>query len=209
MITGRAGSDLNGLAMFTLIIAALPLLLYKMVSAGDYNSKQLIIAGALILFSPLVFWWSHKDRRQAEPLVRFLRDTLTVDGRELRAKSSEAAISRALTLTVAGEDWIGPITPEAIHDVLLGVGEGDFVILALAPENYIQTAFRDGGYLLEKREGSKEKHFSARCRRVATAARNDAKSVLTFEEVREAFMAYACGGAMPPFITWERMHLAE
>lgn len=207
-ITGRAGSDLNGLVMFTLIIAVMPLLLYKMVAAGDYTFKQLIMIGGLILLSPLIFWWSHKDRRQAEPLVRFLRDTVTVDGRNLRAKSSKMALSKALTLNLGGEDLKGPVTSEAIHDALLAVGEGGFVILASAPENYIQTAFRDGGYLLEKREGSKEQHFEARGRSVPATASKDAKSTLTFEEVRDAFIAYASGVAMPPFITWERMHLA-
>jgi hypothetical protein len=155
-----------------------------------------------------MFWWSHKDRRKAEPLVRFLRDTVTVGGRELRAKSSKMAVPKALTLSVGGEDAQGPVTSEAIHDALLAVGEGGFVILASAPENYIQSAFRDGGYLLEKREGSQEQHFEARKRSVASTASKDANSALTFEEVRNVIMAYASGGAMPPFITWERMHLA-
>jgi hypothetical protein len=206
-ITGRAGSDLNGLAMFTVMIAVMPLLLYKMVSAGDYTSTQLIIPGGLVLFSPLIFWWSHKDRRQAEPLVRFLRDTVTGAGRDLRAKSSKITLSKALTLNVAGENLNGPVTPDAIHDALLAVGAGGFVILLSAPENYIQTAFRDGGYVLEKREGCREQHFEAKRRSATTSASNDAKSALTFEEVREAFVAYASEGATPPFLRWERMHL--
>lgn len=42
----------------------------------------------------------------------------------------------------------GGATAEDIHDVLLAVGEGDFMILSADPETCIQTAFGDGGYIL-------------------------------------------------------------
>lgn len=183
------------------------LLLYKSFAAGDYTSIRLIIFFSIATL--LVLWGSHKDRRQAEPLVRFLRDTVTIAGRNFISKFSGEPLSKALTLKVTGDDWNGLITSEAIHDALLALGEGSFVILASGPENYIQTAFQDGGYRLEKREGSKEQHFEARGRSVASTANNDANFALTFEEVRDAFMAYASVGSMPPSITWERMHLAE
>jgi hypothetical protein len=61
-IAGHAGSDLNGLALFTGLLPLTALLLYQMVSADDYTSNQLVVIGGLILLSPLVFWWSHKDR---------------------------------------------------------------------------------------------------------------------------------------------------
>jgi hypothetical protein len=32
--------------------------------------------GGLTLGAPLAFWWAHKDRHQADPLVRFLEKTL-------------------------------------------------------------------------------------------------------------------------------------
>lgn len=207
-ITGRAGSDLNGLAMSSLILALIPLLLVLMISAGDYTANHLVFTGVFVLFSPLAFWWSHKDRRQAEPLVRFLRDSVTVSGRTLRAKSSATALSKAFTLNVGGDDLKGAVTPESIHDALLAVGEGNFVILSSAPEDYIQTTFRDGDYVLEKREGSNEQHFEAKRRSVAASDATDAKSLLTFEEVREAFIAYASEDSMPTTIFWERVQVA-
>lgn len=208
-ITGRAGSDLNGLALFAVLLPVMGLLLYQMVSAGDYTSNQLAIIGGLILLSPLIFWWSHKDRREAEPLVRFLRDAVTISGRTLRAKSATVTISEAFTLNVGGENHTRPATPDAIHDALLGVGAGDFVILESGAETYIQTASRHGGYILEMREGDNQQHFRAIRRSVAPTAASDLKSIFTFEEVREVFMAYASEAPMPHFLIWERMHLAE
>lgn len=208
-ITGRAGSDLNGLLLCFVLLTVMAFLLYQMVSAADYTTNQLVIIGGLILLSPLTFWWSHKDRREAEPLVRFLRDVITVSGQSLRAKAGSVTVSNAFNLNVSGEHREGPVTPEAIHDALLAVGAGDFVILESGPQIYIQTASRDGGYILEKRDGDNERHFQARRRAVVPIAPGASNDVFTFEEVREAFMAYASGATMPPFVTWERMHLAH
>lgn len=208
-ITGRAGSDLNGLLLYSVLLPLMAFLLYQMVSAGDYTTNQLVIIGGLVLLSPLIFWWSHKDRREAEPLVRFLRDAITISGQSLRTKAATVTVSNALTLNVGGELREGPVTPEAIHDALLAVGAGDFVILESGPETYIQTASRDGGYILEKRDGDNEWHFQALRRAVVPIASGGSNAVFTFEEVREAFMAYASGAPMPLFVTWERMHLAD
>lgn len=208
-ITGRAGSDLNGLALCTVLVPVLALLLYQMVSAGDYTGGELLIFGGLILLSPLIFWWSHKERREAEPLVRFLSDAVTISGRTLRAKSDAVTVSKAFTLNVSGENRAGPVTPDAIHDALLGTGAGDFVILELGPETYIQTASRNGGYVLETRKGDGLRHFHAIRRNVAPTAGGDLNSIFTFEEVREAFMAYASEAPMPHWLIWDRVELAE
>jgi hypothetical protein len=99
------------------------------------------------------------------------------------------------------------VTPEAIHEALLAVGAGDFVILEAGPETYIQTAWRDGGYILEKRDGDNQRHFRARRKAVDPRARSGSDNVFAFEEVHETFMAYASGAPMPHFVTWERTHL--
>ncbi len=208
-ITGRAGSDLNGLALNTLLLPLLALLLYQMVSAGDYTAKQVFIIGGVILLSPLIFWWSHKDRREAEPLVRFLRDALTISGRTLRAKSASVTVSQAFTLSIGGENHAGPVTSDVIHDALVGVGVGNFVILELNPETYIQTAPRDGGYILEMRDGDNQRHFQAIRRSIVPSEAGNANYIFTFEEVREAFMAYASEAPMPHFLIWDRKHVAS
>lgn len=199
-VTGRAGSDLNGLALFAILMPLLAFALYQMVAAEDYTLRQVIILGGLILLSPLVFWWSHKDRRRAEPLVRFIRDTVArAEGRIPAASASSSALG-ALTLTAAGEDRLGP-TAEEVHDALLAAGEGDFVILAAGPETYIQTASWNGGYILEMRDGNRESHFRA------THYDKAPGHTFAFEEVRQAFLAYAAGSSSPSFLRWEPLRL--
>lgn len=208
-ISGRAGSDLNGLAMLSLLMPVMALLLYQMVSAGGPILGQVAIIAGVMLLSPLAFWMSHKERKDAEPLVRFLRDAVTVSGRSLRAKSTDVNISKALTLNVGGEDREGSVTPESIHQALLGAGAGDFVILQSAPETYIQTASRDGGFVLETRQGDRLRHFGAVRRNTAPTSTGDSSCIFTFEETLAAFMAYGSETQMPRFLTWEPKYLPD
>lgn len=206
-IKGRAGSDLNGIAMVCVLMPLMAWLFYQMLADGTLTTtKQILVIGGLMAFPLLVFWTSHIFRRDAEPLVRFLADAVTPSGRALRKKSATTTISKAFSLNVGGESRKGPVTPDGIHDALLGIGAGDFVILASAPETYLQTAFRDGGYILERRDGDAQRHLRALRRAVPPTRSSDA--VFSFEEVREAFMAYASETPMPPFVVWEPMQLA-
>jgi hypothetical protein len=208
-VSGRAGSDLNGVIMISLLYPVMAFSIITMIAEGTASVRQLlamaVIAGIVI---PLIYWWSHKDKREAEPLVRFLRDAVTVRGQNLRRRSSTAAVSKSFTLTVSGEDQDAPVTPDAIHDALIKVAAGQSVILSSGPETYIQTAFCDGGYVLEMREENGEKHFQAVRRGVATTAADSSNTILTFEEVLEAFMAYASEAPLPTSLMWKRMDLA-
>jgi hypothetical protein len=38
---------------------------------------------------------------------------------------------------------------------------------------------------------------------------SSSNTIFTFDEAREAFMAYASEAPMPPFIAWERVRLAD
>ena len=199
-IVGRAGSDLNGVAVFVALIPLLAFALYQMVAAGDYTLRAVIVIGGLILVSPVILWLGHLERRQAEPLVRFVQDAVARGERRGPAASAGATASGTMTLTAAGEDRLGP-TGEDIHDALLAVGDGDFAILAVDAETYIQTAFGDGGYILERRDGGAWAHFQARRREGPSGV------TFTFEEVREAFLAYAADAPPPGWLAWERMRL--
>ena len=207
-VRGRAGSDLNGVVMFSLLTPFMAFLTFNLVSGGASVRQLLVIAVVFLVGGPLLYWSAHKDRRQAEPLVRFLRDAVTISGRSLRARSAATTISKSVTL-ILGENSTEAATPDAIHDALLAVGAGDFVILESGPETYIQTASRDGGYILEMREGDSQRHFQAVRRSGAPIDASGSTSIFTFEEVREAFMAYATEGPMPHFLVWERMHFGD
>ncbi len=208
-VSGRAGSDLNGLAAYALLLPVLAFSLYMMMATGEDSLQTVIIVSAVLLFSPLVFWWSHKDRRQADPLVRFVEeavaraDVLGSEEAVARAEaagsteSTELAASRTLILTTSGADHRIAATREEIREALLACGDGDFVILSAADEIYIQTAFADGGYVLERRDGDAQAHFQA--------VRSDDQSATTFalEEVEEAFLAWAEDTPAPDWLVWE------
>ncbi|MBY0303806.1 MAG: hypothetical protein K2W86_01455 [Sphingomonas sp.] len=208
-ISGRAGSDLNGLLCYSLLLLCIVPILYQPVSAGDYTANELGIIVGLVLLSSLIFWLSHKDRREAEPLVRFLRDAVTISGRSLRAKAATKRFSDRFTLNLGGEPLEGPVTQEKIHDALLAVGAENFVILESGPETYIQTASADGGYILEKRDGNNQMHFQALRKGAVPIDQSGSNTAFTFPEVREAFIAYATSAPIPLFMTWERLPLAD
>ncbi|AOL93533.1 hypothetical protein [Porphyrobacter sp. LM 6] len=76
-VRGRAGSDLNGVLMFTLLIPLMAWVVYKMISEGQATGRQLVVIGLVFLVGgPLIYWSAHRERKDAEPLVRFLRKTL-------------------------------------------------------------------------------------------------------------------------------------
>lgn len=209
-VRGRAGSDLNGVVMFSLLIPLMTFITYKLIEEGSASLRQLlVIAAVFVIGGPVIYWSAHKDRREAEPLLRFIRDAAAASGRTLRRRSAAETISHGLTLSVGGEKLIGVVKPDAIHDALIGVGRGSFVILEAGPEAYIQTASRDGGYIIEKREGDRLKHFRAARRNGNPMIAGRRSDIFDFEEVREIFMAYASAAPAPFFLTWERMLLTE
>jgi hypothetical protein len=210
-VHGRAGSDLNGVMMFSLLLPLMAWIVFTMIADGSVSARELVVFALVFLIGgPLMYWSAHKDRRDAEPLVRFLRDAITAGGQALRAKSATVDISPALSLDIAGETCEQPLTPAMIHDALLNAGARTSVILASGPESYIQTVFRDGSYIVEMRKGGSHYHFKAVRRPTAMSlSENDSVMHFNFEEVCEAFMAYATGSPTPHFLKWEPMRLAD
>ena len=183
-VTGRAGSDLNGLVAHALLTPVLAFCLYQIVAAGDYTLRTVLLIGGVLALSPLVFWGSHKGRHEADPLVRFVQDAVARAEGRAPAPSAGLASSMRLTLTTGGAVRVGP-TAEAIHDALLTLGDGEVVILSAAGETYIQAVFANGGYLLERRDGGPEAHFRA------VRADDPSTATFTFEAADEAFAAWA------------------
>lgn len=204
-IRGRAGSDLNGLLLMAVLWPLLAFFLFEIVSTGSAGSSQLLVLGVVVLLAPLTFWWAHKDRRQAEPLVRFLKDCL--EPRRKKARRPLRADDRAeLGLSVNGETYPGPVTSDAVQDALLGVGAGDFLILKSSPETYIQIASSDGDhFVIEVRKGSANQHFKAVRKEAGTAPVGDPSELFQFDEVLDALLAYRSGSPMPGVVGWERL----
>lgn len=199
-VSGRAGPDLNGLAVYIVTLPVLAVMLHQIVAAGSYPLQTVLIIGGLLLLSRLILWASHKDRRRGEPLVRFVEDAVArAEGRGPAASAGVGA-ARMLTLITAGGVRVGP-TAEQIHDVVLAVGEEDFVILSADEEIYIQSGFQDRGFVLERRDGSGETHFRA------VRVEDPSEATFSFDEVVEAFTAWAEEVPAPGWLVWEPMRL--
>jgi hypothetical protein len=78
-IVGRAGADLNGTALFLMLTPLMAWVLVMMHASGQGTIGTYITAGIVFgLGLPLTLWVNHKDRKDADPLVRFVKKT--VDG---------------------------------------------------------------------------------------------------------------------------------
>lgn len=200
-VRGRAGSDLNGVLMFTLLIPLMAWLVSKMVSEGQASARQLIvIAVVFLLGSPLIYWSAHKERKDAEPLVRFLRKALAPPN--ARSPSTRGRRSPVgLRLILNGEYLEDSATDEAAQSAFMRVGNGDFLIIEATPQNYLQTASRDGGFVLEVRRGGPGKHYRA----VRKSAGDDPveHDKLTYDEVSAALASYISGDDLPKFLHLE------
>jgi hypothetical protein len=197
-ITGRAGSDLNGLAMYLLLMPLMVAFLVGVLMDGSWTVGQLAIFGGLILFTPIMLWLGHKDRKDAEPLVRFLRDVAAPKGAR---RAAAVPLPSTLVLTVSGAEQDSPITGDIVHDALMDMGPQDFIVLQAGPEHYMQAATSNGGFIIEKREDSHLRHWRA-VRRLGGE-----EGIFTLEETEAAFLAYARDEVCPQFLQWERMKM--
>lgn len=201
-LTGRAGSDLNGTIWLTLLTILILSILLLQTDQWRQNSGSLLLLSIFLGFGvPLTLWMASKDKREAEPLVNFLRDVLTPEGKASRKARQSVAIAKKLVVDLNGDVLRGRVTANRLHTALLDVGSGGFLILSTAPDVYVQTAFRDGGYVIEERRGG-SLHFEA----IRTDG-NASDNIFTFDEVYQALLAFATDAPPPGFLRWERMYV--
>lgn len=207
-VRGRAGSDLNGVLMFTLLIPLMAWVVYKMISEGQATGRQLVVIGLVFLVGgPLIYWSAHRERKDAEPLVRFLRKTLAQPDTRSKPAAGARNIQQGLGLVLNGTSIDGPMTAEAIQSAFMRVGNGDFLIVELGPQDYLQTGCQDGGYILEIRKGGPGKHYRAIRNERAIDGNATTNDTFSYEEVLAAMELYAVGEALPGFLRLEPMKL--
>lgn len=202
----RAGSDLNGVLMFTLLIPLVAWLVFEMVSEGQASGGQLLVIALVFLLGvPFMYWSAHKERKNATPLERFLRKALAQPYASSKSKIVAQMTKESLRLILSGEYLDGPVTEAEIQDALMRVDNRDFLIIEAGPQDYLQTVCRDGGYLLEVRRGRAEEHYQAFRNGWVVGSSAKADDILTFEEVNSAMVSYALGEALPSFLRLQAM----
>lgn len=200
-VHGKAGSDLNGILLFTLLIPIMAWLVFMMIAEGQESGGLLVIIALVFLVGgPLVYWSAHKQRKDADPLVRFLCRAIS------KPTSKRASTAKeGLRLILNGDRFEEPVTQEAIQSAFLRVGSRDFLIIESDEQNYLQVACQDGEYVLEIRKGGQSEHYQAV--RVASNELTQADNTLTYEEVSEALASYVSGQKLPKSLRLQPLKL--
>jgi len=205
-VVGRAGADLNGTAFFLLLAPLMALITWKMHQAGQGSTRSYVVIGAIFgLGLPLTLWLNSQDRKHAEPLVRFIRNTITPSARSRRTNLGSVTIDPIVRLSESGRERIGPVTAQDVYDTLQNAGVGDFVIISTAAETYLQTLLQNDGFVIERRDGDRMHHFKA----VRRSGDIKVRDLFSFEETLAAMIAYGSGSVLPATIGWEPLELPE
>lgn len=195
-VHGRAGSDLNGVLLFTLLIPLTTWLVFKMVSEGQAPDRQLLVIALVFLVGgPLIFWSAHKERKNAEPLVWFLRKALEQPDARSKSTLSSRKTLNGLRLILNGETFEGAVTEADVQSLLLQAGNQDFMIIESTEQDYLQTLNCDGTYILEMRKGGPGEHYQIV--RSGEATRDLENDRFTFVEVSAAMASYLSGEPLP------------
>lgn len=203
-VHGRAGSDLNGVLLFTLLIPLTAWLVFKMVSEGQAPDRQLLVIALVFLVGgPLIFWSAHKERKNAEPLVWFLRKALEQPDARSKSTLSSRKTLNGLRLILNGETYEGPVTEADVQNLLLQVGNQDFMIIESTEQDYLQTLNCDGTYILEMRKGGPGEHYQIV--RSGEATHDLENDRFTFVEVNAAMASYLSGESLPSSMHLQRI----
>jgi hypothetical protein len=203
-VKGRAGSDLNGVVTFTLLIPMMAWLVFMMISEGQASFGRLLVIALLFLVGgPVVYWSAHKQRKDAEPLERFLRKNLTPSAARPKSTGGGLDIREGFRLILNGDHLDAPVTQEAAQSALMRVGNGDFLIIETGSQNYIQTSCRDAEYVLEVRKGGPDKHYRAVRNDSAATGHSVLDDTFTYEEVGAALASHLSGFPLPRFLRLE------
>jgi hypothetical protein len=158
-IVGRAGSDLNGLVALSIMTPAMAFLLVTLASAGDTSVYFFFLLICFGLGIPAAFWSAHSDKREADPLVRFIRRTVEPRTAESISQAApEMTTIQGVRLLDCNRAELQP-TAAGVRAAIEGLGADRFVIVERGPEEYMQVLSRKADYLLEKREGSTDHHY--------------------------------------------------
>jgi len=204
-IYGRAGSDLNGILAFTLLLPGLILLTAKLHSENSATLGSLVTVGIIVFIGgPLAYWIAHKDRKSAEPLIRFLQNLTRPRPAPTAEQDLLKRTSRAVTMIENELVNAAPITVQSIGQALDRMGAHDVLVLEIANETYIQTICLDGAsFLLEKREGNAASHY--RAFKAIPTAKSAKTQELGLDEINQALLAYASDAPAPTSFSWERV----
>ncbi|QIG78945.1 hypothetical protein [Stakelama tenebrarum] len=199
-VVGRAGSDLNGMIAFILLIPVMAWTVTMAHRSGQYFTPLGYLTIFLLFGAglPWMLWYHHRHRKDAAPLVRFVQDAITDSSAKLRRMMSSTAFDESLRLDIGGVAHGGPCNGEDVYNGLL---RGDFVILSRDDDHFFQTIPHGGGYRVEMREG-REAPLLRAWRADSPGA---AGEIFALAHTLDAMVAYGSGRPLPEFLVWKEI----
>lgn len=205
VIRGRAGSDLNG----TLAMAAWVVILALIVSAAAREGQSIeqfaIAIGIMIFVVPFVLWMAHLDKREADTLVRFIQRTVSSPSAAAMFSESGIAQRPTATLSIDGDEQTELPTVSDLRAAIEALAVDQFLVLERAPEEYMQLLSRKDDYQLEKREGSRARHFQTHLSKGMGV--DDASYDRSERAVITVMTDYLFGRSESVPITWKRVDI--
>lgn len=203
-VTGLAGSGLNGLISALLVIPIGLFALWMLFLEQGPGVRGLLVAAFLIGLLTVNLWVRHADRKQAEPLLRFLRDAASPSKNSIANGVTDPALLDGIEMDVSGVLSKGQVTATRVREALGGLGEGDSLILSLAGERYIQVLGRNGAFVVEKREGGADRHFRAE---PLPARETGQAENIPFDDAVAALLSWASVTPCTDPVKWRRIRL--
>lgn len=157
-IMGRAGSDLNGVAMLIALSGLMAWLAWKMVGQEGLTPGVISMAAIFLLGVPAMLIWAHKDRRSAAPLVRFLQKTVGYESGVSPMEALQLSARRAIRFEIDGEEQAEPLSSATLRTALEELGAKQHLALVASSETYTQVMFDRGDFIVERRDGGAESH---------------------------------------------------
>lgn len=197
-IVGRAGADLNGTVMLLLLAALMCWLTWPMYQASQgMTGAYVVIAIMFGLGLPLTLWINSKDRKQADPLVRFISKSVgqqSANKKPVIRPALDALPVDGAVMIIDSEFITKSPSQIVVAEKVLGLTHDSVLIIELGPETYMQTLRSYDHYVLERRDGGSDKHFRA-------------NAELEADAVVDAMTAYLHGKQPVPMIDWKRVAL--
>lgn len=153
-------------------------------------------------FFPLLLF-AFNDTKSAEPLLRYLRNSLDLHAGALSVSASNAAFTDDLTLEVSDTPHRHPITPQTILDALLHLQEdGDATLFLFRRGAGSLQATPDGTHFTLERRIEGEAGYQRAFRR---GGATEASDRLSRHEALAAYLAFAAGAPLPETIGWRQV----
>lgn len=203
-IHGRAGSDLNGLVALAFLTPVIAFVLYEAFQGQSLSAHLVLLIVFFAVGIPLTFWMANSDKREADPLIRFLRRAVEQMSANDIMPGHDAMETEGIRLLDENENEL-PATVSTLTTAIQALEIDGFLIIEREAEQYMQVLSRKNEYHLEKREGSADRHFQT------SLPKGEVDDPASYDQAERDLIAimtdYLYGKDVSHPLKWERMNV--